>query len=141
MGLRIKLGLRFLSFPSMDLFLGACGRGRPRWRQNRTSNSLPIADPRFGPGVCIYPARGINAPGPWGPQERLPIEPELRGPRQQRLLRRFILKYRIWRVYTAGSAYAFDHGWMELWQVLAGKHVDGSQPNYPFRRDFICRGE
>jgi cyclopropane-fatty-acyl-phospholipid synthase len=26
---------------------------------------------------------------------------------------------------------------MELWQVLAGKAVDGSQPNYPFRRDFI----
>ncbi len=48
-------------------------------------------------------------------------------------------KYRIWRIYMAGSAYAFDHGWMELWQVLAGKAVDGAQPNYPFRRDFIYR--
>ena len=50
-------------------------------------------------------------------------------------------KYRIWRIYMAGSAHAFDRGWLELWQVLAGKGVDGSQPNYPFRRDFIYRGE
>jgi len=28
---------------------------------------------------------------------------------------------------------------MELWQVLAGKSVDGSQPNYPFSRDHIYR--
>jgi len=48
-------------------------------------------------------------------------------------------KYRIWRIYMAGSAYAFDHGWLELWQVLAGKAVDGTQPNYPFKRDFIYR--
>jgi cyclopropane-fatty-acyl-phospholipid synthase len=50
-------------------------------------------------------------------------------------------KYRIWRIYMGGSAYAFEHGWMELWQVLAGKGVDGNQPNYPFKRDFIYRGE
>jgi cyclopropane-fatty-acyl-phospholipid synthase len=50
-------------------------------------------------------------------------------------------KYRIWRIYMAGSAYAFDHGWMELWQVLAGKGIDGSQPNYPFKRDYLYRGE
>jgi cyclopropane-fatty-acyl-phospholipid synthase len=50
-------------------------------------------------------------------------------------------KYRIWRIYMGGSAYAFDHGWMELWQVLAGKGIDGSQPNYSFKRDFIYRGE
>ncbi|MFH0935106.1 MAG: cyclopropane-fatty-acyl-phospholipid synthase family protein [Pseudomonadota bacterium] len=50
-------------------------------------------------------------------------------------------KYRIWRIYLEGSAYAFDHGWMELWQVLAGKGIDGNQPNYPFKRDFIYRSE
>jgi cyclopropane-fatty-acyl-phospholipid synthase len=48
-------------------------------------------------------------------------------------------KYRIWRIYMAGSAYAFDHGWMELWQVLAGKGIDGNQPNYAFKRDFVYR--
>jgi cyclopropane-fatty-acyl-phospholipid synthase len=49
-------------------------------------------------------------------------------------------KYRIWRIYMAGSAYAFEHGWMELWQVLAGKRIAGRQPNYPFSRDYIYRG-
>ena len=48
-------------------------------------------------------------------------------------------KYRIWRIYMGGSAYAFDHGWMELWQVLAGKGIAGNQPSYPFRRDYIYR--
>jgi len=40
-----------------------------------------------------------------------------------------------------GSAYAFEHDWMELWQVLAGKGIGGGQPNYPFKRDYIYRGE
>lgn len=48
-------------------------------------------------------------------------------------------KYRIWRIYMAGSAYAFDHGWMELWQVLAGKAVNGMQPAYPFQRNYQYR--
>ncbi len=46
-------------------------------------------------------------------------------------------KYRIWRIYMAGSAHAFECGWMELWQVLAGKGQHGSQPSYPFTRDFM----
>ena len=45
-------------------------------------------------------------------------------------------KYRIWRVYLAGSAHAFDRGWLELWQVLAGKAVSGEQPNYRFSREY-----
>jgi cyclopropane-fatty-acyl-phospholipid synthase len=49
-------------------------------------------------------------------------------------------KYRIWRIYMAGSAHAFDHGWLELWQVLAGKPLaPGVQPNYPYQRDYIYR--
>ena len=46
-------------------------------------------------------------------------------------------KYRIWRIYMAGSAHAFEHGWMELWQVLAGKSVDGRQSAYPFHRHYM----
>ncbi len=46
-------------------------------------------------------------------------------------------KYRIWRIYMAGSAYAFDSGWLELWQLLAGKAVNGRQPNYPYSRDYM----
>jgi cyclopropane-fatty-acyl-phospholipid synthase len=46
-------------------------------------------------------------------------------------------KYRIWRIYMAGSAHAFDQGWLELWQVLSGKPLaSGVQPNYPYRRDY-----
>lgn len=40
----------------------------------------------------------------------------------------------------AGSAHAFERGWLELWQVLAGKAVDGRQPNYPYDRGYIYAG-
>jgi cyclopropane-fatty-acyl-phospholipid synthase len=30
-------------------------------------------------------------------------------------------RYRIWRIYMAGMAYAFDRGWLSVCQVLAGK--------------------
>ena len=30
-------------------------------------------------------------------------------------------RYRVWRIYMAGSAHAFDRGWLSLWQLLAGK--------------------
>lgn len=46
-------------------------------------------------------------------------------------------KFRIWRIYMAGSAHAFSRGWMSLFQILAGKPLaDGSLP-YPFTRDHI----
>jgi len=48
-------------------------------------------------------------------------------------------KYRIWRIYMAGSAHAFDRGWLSLWQVLAGKPLaDGTLP-HPLTRDYIYR--
>ena len=47
-------------------------------------------------------------------------------------------KYRIWRIYMAGAAHSFDQGWLELWQVLAGKPATpGRQPGYPFNRQYI----
>ena len=46
-------------------------------------------------------------------------------------------KYRIWRIYLAGSAHAFDRGWLSLWQLLAGKpHPDGRLP-HPLTRDYM----
>jgi cyclopropane-fatty-acyl-phospholipid synthase len=48
-------------------------------------------------------------------------------------------KYRIWRIYMAGSAHAFERGWMALFQIVAGKPLaDGHLP-YPFTRDHIYR--
>ena len=39
-------------------------------------------------------------------------------------------KYRVWRIYLAGSAHAFERGWLSLWQLLAGKPLpDGRLPH------------
>ncbi len=46
-------------------------------------------------------------------------------------------RYRIWRIYMAGSAHAFDRGWLSVWQLLAGKaHPDGRLP-HPLTRDYM----
>ncbi len=46
-------------------------------------------------------------------------------------------RYRIWRIYLAGSAHAFDRGWLSLWQILAGRpHADGRLP-HPLTREFM----
>ncbi len=55
---------------------------------------------------------------------------------------------RAWRLYLAGSAVAFERGWMALHQVLAARptgQVDsagalrGAQSVYPFTRDHVYR--
>jgi cyclopropane-fatty-acyl-phospholipid synthase len=46
-------------------------------------------------------------------------------------------KYRIWRIYLAGSAHAFDRGWLSLFQLLAGKpHPNGRLP-HPLTRRYM----
>jgi len=46
-------------------------------------------------------------------------------------------RYRIWRIYMAGSAHAFERGWLSLWQLLAGKpFADGWLP-HPLTRDYM----
>lgn len=46
-------------------------------------------------------------------------------------------KFRIWRIYMAGSAHAFSHGWMSLSQIVAGRPLaDGSLP-YPYTREHV----
>jgi cyclopropane-fatty-acyl-phospholipid synthase len=46
-------------------------------------------------------------------------------------------KFRVWRIYMAGSAHAFDRGWLSLWQLLAGKpETDGRLP-HPLTRDYM----
>ena len=49
-------------------------------------------------------------------------------------------KFRVWRIYMAGSAHAFDRGWLSLWQVLAGKPLsDGRLPHPLTREDTYSR--
>ena len=46
-------------------------------------------------------------------------------------------RFRIWRIYMAGSAHAFERGWLSLWQLLGGKaHADGRLPHPLTREDF-----
>ena len=46
-------------------------------------------------------------------------------------------KFRVWRIYMAGSAHAFDRGWMSLWQLLAGKPLAGGRLPHPLTRDYM----
>ena len=46
-------------------------------------------------------------------------------------------KFRVWRIYMAGSAHAFDRGWLSLWQLLAGKPLADGRLPHPLTRDFI----
>jgi cyclopropane-fatty-acyl-phospholipid synthase len=46
-------------------------------------------------------------------------------------------KYRVWRVYMAGSAHAFGRGWLSIFQFLGGKpFADGALP-LPLTRDYV----
>ena len=64
--------------------------------------------------------------------------PEARASTPERTLRAY-------RLYLAGSATAFERGWMSLHQVLAAKPsgelasgvLPGAQSTYPFTRDYI----
>ena len=48
-------------------------------------------------------------------------------------------RFRVWRIYLAGSAHAFDRGWLSIFQLLAGKpHADGGLP-HPATRDYMYR--
>lgn len=45
--------------------------------------------------------------------------------------------YRIWRIYMAGSAHAFERGWMSVYQILAGKPFADGRLGTPATRDHI----
>lgn len=46
-------------------------------------------------------------------------------------------RYRIWRIYMAGSAFAFDSNWLALFQILGGKPTKEGRQAYPFTRKHI----
>lgn len=49
--------------------------------------------------------------------------------------------FRIWRIYMAGSAHAFERGWLSVFQVLAGRPAaDGALP-LPPTRDYMYERE
>jgi len=46
-------------------------------------------------------------------------------------------KFRVWRVYLAGSAHAFERGWLSLWQLLAGKPLPDGRLPHPWTREYM----
>jgi len=48
-------------------------------------------------------------------------------------------RYRVWRIYMAGSAHAFDRGWLSLWQVLGGKPLADGRLPHPLTRADLYR--
>ncbi|MGL4574977.1 MAG: class I SAM-dependent methyltransferase [Burkholderiaceae bacterium] len=46
---------------------------------------------------------------------------------------------RIWRAYLAGCAYAFEQGWINLYQVLASKQTKPGPTALPLTREYIYR--
>jgi cyclopropane-fatty-acyl-phospholipid synthase len=45
--------------------------------------------------------------------------------------------FRIWRIYMAGSAHAFERGWLCIFQVLAAKQQGDGSVAVPLTRDDI----
>ncbi|HUH94204.1 MAG TPA: cyclopropane-fatty-acyl-phospholipid synthase family protein [Casimicrobiaceae bacterium] len=48
-------------------------------------------------------------------------------------------RFRIWRIYLAGSAHAFDRGWLSLFQLLAGKPLTDGRLPHPATREYMYR--
>ncbi|HXX84234.1 MAG TPA: cyclopropane-fatty-acyl-phospholipid synthase family protein [Casimicrobiaceae bacterium] len=46
-------------------------------------------------------------------------------------------KFRVWRIYLAGSAHAFDRGWLSLFQLLAGKPLADGRLPHPSTREYM----
>ena len=46
---------------------------------------------------------------------------------------------RIWRVYLAGCAHAFEHGWISIYQILASKQTKPGRAALPLTREWIYR--
>jgi cyclopropane-fatty-acyl-phospholipid synthase len=49
-------------------------------------------------------------------------------------------RFRIWRIYLAGSAHAFDRGWLSIFQLLAGKPLPDGRLPHPATREYMYRG-
>lgn len=46
-------------------------------------------------------------------------------------------KYRIWQIYMAGSAHAFERGWMSIFQILGGRPLANGTMPYPLTREHV----
>jgi cyclopropane-fatty-acyl-phospholipid synthase len=49
-------------------------------------------------------------------------------------------RFRVWRIYLAGSAHAFDRGWLSIFQLLVGKPLPDGRLPHPATREYMYRG-
>lgn len=59
--------------------------------------------------------------------------------RQQEEARRIVGEhhFRIWQIYMAGAAHAFERGWVSLYQLLAAKPLKNGHIDYPLTREHM----
>jgi cyclopropane-fatty-acyl-phospholipid synthase len=50
-------------------------------------------------------------------------------------------RYRIWRIYMAGCALAFERGWISVYQLLAAKHAHPGLSPQAWNRDYLLGTE
>ncbi len=48
-------------------------------------------------------------------------------------------RFRVWRIYLAGSAHAFDRGWLSIFQLLVGKPLPDGRLPHPATREYMYR--
>ncbi len=48
---------------------------------------------------------------------------------------------RVWRLYLAGCAYAFEQGWVSVYQILASKLGEPGRADLPLTREWMYREE
>lgn len=48
-------------------------------------------------------------------------------------------KFRVWRIYLAGSAHGFERGWLSIFQLLAGKPLADGRLPHPATREYMYR--
>jgi cyclopropane-fatty-acyl-phospholipid synthase len=46
-------------------------------------------------------------------------------------------RFRIWKIYMAGSAHAFDRGWISIFQILGVKPFESGATPYPMTREHV----
>jgi cyclopropane-fatty-acyl-phospholipid synthase len=46
---------------------------------------------------------------------------------------------RIWRVYLAGCAHAFEQGWISIYQILATRQTKPGRAAMPLTREYMYR--
>ena len=110
-------------------------RRQPRQRHRRVRRGIRVSRAASSP-TCRSVIEGMAARGPRGRRRRsaaralredaVALGRAARGPRRRGPAPRWARRsFRVWRIYMAGSAHAFDRGWLSLWQVLAGKPLPG----------------